>query len=332
MSDPSIQTLCCHSPVRGNPSISVMTEFNSVPFNVVCLLSSLAGIGGAIYQMLPREETSLSQRWFSLTSLRGRQIIVWLAFADLLASLGLFMRSVVKLHDCFLEDPVEPESVAFCIILAAWTEYFYVVTWAWTLVYAVDTWMALEQKSGKPVLYHLLVWSVPAVLVSIGLLILYYPDADCHNSRTDSDAFFRLLPNYFVTYGPIGTVMVACPIFYLLSTQRIRLLVTNCLGQVTKKERTVVKAVKRRFGLINLAFYICWLPNLVNGIVIWVSWYNLPKSFMITLWYMMAVLNPLQALFNSIVYQRANLKIIVPFKLTRSPNETTPLIQTNINT
>lgn len=109
----------------------------------------------------------------------------------------------------------------------------------------------------------------------------------CHNSGSDAETFLRLLPNYFVTYTPIATVMLVCPVLYLWSIQRIRLLVTNCLGQVTKKERGVITSVRLRFGLINLAFYVCWLPNLINGIIIWVAWYNLPAKLLITLWYMM---------------------------------------------
>lgn len=38
-------------------------------------------------QILPREGFTISQRWRSFS--RGRDIIVWLAVADLLASLGL---------------------------------------------------------------------------------------------------------------------------------------------------------------------------------------------------------------------------------------------------
>jgi hypothetical protein len=51
MADPSIQTFCCLKPGYENPSITAMFEFNSKPYNIVCLLSSLFGMAGAIYQV-----------------------------------------------------------------------------------------------------------------------------------------------------------------------------------------------------------------------------------------------------------------------------------------
>jgi len=223
---------------------------------------------------------------------------------------------------------MEMEGIAFCIILAAWIEFFFSVTWMWTLLYAVDTYRAFCRKPGQPVLYHMLAWSLPSVLTAVGLTVLYYPNADCHNLGPDDSAFLTLLPNYFVTYTPIATIMIVNPILYLLCTRKVHTLVANCLSQFTKKERSVVDGVKIKFLLIILSFYVCWLPNLINGVIIWSSWDELPRNFMLTIWYTMAVLNPLQAFFNSMVYRGASLKIIVPFRGS-SPNEQTPLIPSN---
>lgn len=52
MADPSIQTFCCHKPRMGNPSVSLMSEFNSTTYNIVCLVSSVLGCLGAIYQVI----------------------------------------------------------------------------------------------------------------------------------------------------------------------------------------------------------------------------------------------------------------------------------------
>lgn len=41
-------------------------------------------------QILPREDFTISQQWRSFS--RGRDIIVWLAVADFLASLGLLLQ------------------------------------------------------------------------------------------------------------------------------------------------------------------------------------------------------------------------------------------------
>ncbi|BES95693.1 Ocular albinism type 1 protein [Nesidiocoris tenuis] len=335
MSDPSIQTFCCHLPGKKNPSISIMSEFNSSGFNTVTLISSLLGCAGAIYQLLPREETLGSRRWFSLTSVRGRQIVKWLALADFMASLGVFLRSLVKIDDYYETTVDEDDTIILCIILAAWIQYFYVVTWAWNLFYAIDTYLAIKKKPGYPKLYHSLAWTVPAALSSIGLAVLYIPDADCHNVGMDTTAtYLRLLPNFILTYAAICCVMIACPVIYFITMREVDHIVTSSMGQVTSKERAVIQAVQLRFGLIILAFWLCWLPNLVNGIVVWVSWFDLPRRFVLILWYTMAVLNPLQAFFDSLVYRRANMKIVNPFAsraLSVKPTERTPLVQSPVN-
>lgn len=142
MSDPTIQTFCCHRTGNNEEmSVKVMNEFNSNYYNVVCLASSLVGIIGATYQVsieytiitylilyiklklfffkcskkmatiyirintrmirdllfafnralfqiLPYlVETKEEYRMHS-SSRRGRQIVIWLAVADLLASIG----------------------------------------------------------------------------------------------------------------------------------------------------------------------------------------------------------------------------------------------------
>lgn len=56
--------------------------------------------------------------------------------------------------------------------------------------------------------------------------------------------------------------------------------------------------------MINLVFYICWLPNLICGITLWTMWHALPERFLISIWYIMAIINPLQAFFNTLVYRK----------------------------
>uniref|UniRef100_A0A1B6EJT8 G-protein coupled receptors family 1 profile domain-containing protein n=1 Tax=Cuerna arida TaxID=1464854 RepID=A0A1B6EJT8_9HEMI len=333
MSDPALQTFCCYPPGEGSvpPAIWVLTEFNSKSYNYVCLVSSFIGILGAGYQMLPRTETPLAHRWYTMTSSRGRHIIQWLAFADLLATLGVFLRSLLKLNN-FLY-PLGDASITYCAIFAAWIQYFYCVTWMWTLCYAVDMFLALRERPGHPVLYHMFCWLIPSVLTAVGLAILYLPNADCHNLGPDESAFLRILPNYLLTYLPMVTVMVANPILYLCSLRSVTDLITQSLAQYTRKERAIIDAVKVKFGLILLVFYICWLPNLINSLFLWFEWYDLPAQTVYVLLYVMAVVNPLQALFNSLVYRRSSEKLVSPFhrKANQEASETTPLVPGDVN-
>lgn len=69
-------------------------------------------------------------------------------------------------------------------------------------------------------------------------------------------------------------------------------------------ERSINTTLKWKFFMINLIFYICWTPNLIGGITMWTSWHKLPEKFLIPIWYLMAILNPLQAFFNALVYRK----------------------------
>jgi hypothetical protein len=98
-------------------AVTIMQEFNTDAYNAVCLFSSCLGIFGAIYQILPRQEFSNKHRWLSFSAERGRKIIVWLAVADLLASLGVFARSTIWINYKNIMPAVEDDSsVVFCAI------------------------------------------------------------------------------------------------------------------------------------------------------------------------------------------------------------------------
>ncbi|XP_071644231.1 G-protein coupled receptor 143 [Temnothorax longispinosus] len=302
MADPTLQTFCCHHTNRTDMAIAIMQEFNTDAYNTVCMLSSTMGMIGAIYQILPREDSSNSYRRRSFS--RGRDIIVWLAVADLLASLGVFVRSALWRNFKSI-IPIEGDmpNVVFCAVLSAWIQYFYMATWIWTLCYAVDMKLLLGDKNGRPACYHVLAWMLPAILTAFGLIILYIPNANCHSLTSLSSALLRILPNYFATYVLLAVVMIANPILYVASTRDLETAVLHSMAQMTGRERRLIQTVRLKFALINVVYYVCWTPNLINGILLWTLWFQLPIKAIITLWYIMAVTNPLQAFFNAIVYQ-----------------------------
>lgn len=51
MSDPTIQTFCCHHGNGTDVAVTVAEGFNTNSYNIVCLLSSGLGILGAVYQV-----------------------------------------------------------------------------------------------------------------------------------------------------------------------------------------------------------------------------------------------------------------------------------------
>ncbi|KAK9890755.1 hypothetical protein WA026_012102 [Henosepilachna vigintioctopunctata] len=215
--------------------------------------------------------------------------------------------------------------VIFCVLSSALVQYFYTATWIWTFCYALDMQFVLKEKEFNSKYYHIVAWMTPFFTTSIGLSILYIPDADCHVSKSLLTVITRILPNYVVTYVPIALVMVFNPNLYKQSTKDMERIITGVSGQFTNRERELVEAVKMKFFLINLVFYICWIPNLVNGILLWVLWFDVPLNFISIVWYSMAFLNPLQAFFNCLVYRRWNRnseKIIIPWQKRQVAQET----------
>lgn len=306
MSDPTIQTFCCHHSGNNlDMAVKIMNEFNTDSYNTVCLTSAAIGIIGAIYQIIPSPvDPEKIQKWHTFSSIRGRRIIIWLAVADLFASLGVLIRSSLWLrYKNIMPMPNDDVSVLFCSIISAWTQYFYTATWFWTLFYAIDTWLTLKGRDSHPVLYHSVSWGVPAATTSIGLSILYLPDATCHNLTSLTAALIKVLPNYFATYLTIAIVMIVNPIMYMKAGKDAEVAVALPLAQFTSKERKLVDALRCKFFLINMVFYVCWLPNLVNGILLWTMWFNMPVKVIISIWYIMALMNPLQALLNALVYR-----------------------------
>lgn len=53
MADPTIQIFCCrHSNKSSDMSLVLIQEFNTDMYNTVCMLSSIIGILGSIYQVI----------------------------------------------------------------------------------------------------------------------------------------------------------------------------------------------------------------------------------------------------------------------------------------
>lgn len=68
-------------------------------------------------QILPRQQYSSNHRWLSFSAIRGRKIIIWLAVADLFASLGVFVRSSLWINFKNIMPAVKDDSsVLFCAL------------------------------------------------------------------------------------------------------------------------------------------------------------------------------------------------------------------------
>lgn len=83
--------------------------------------------------------------------------------------------------------------------------------------------------------------------------------------------------------------MIANPCLYHHSTKDMERIITGISGQCTSRERDIIDAIKFKFFIINIIFYICWIPNLINAILLWTLWFDLPVDFIIATWYAMVM-------------------------------------------
>lgn len=142
-------------------------------------------------------------------------------------------------------------------------------------------------------------------------ILFFY--SSCHNYSDISTALLHKLPNYLVNHVPILFVMIANPIIYVQCSREVDKQLIQRYGQYTNNERQVHDLFKIKFSLINIIFYVCWLPNILNAIFIWSMWSRLSRDpfakIVVFNWYIIAVLNPLQAFFNAFVYRKWNEKL-----------------------
>ncbi|XP_060529684.1 G-protein coupled receptor 143-like isoform X2 [Cylas formicarius] len=320
MSDPTIQTFCCRRGNGSDVANVIVDAFDANVYNVACVCSSLLGALGAIYQILPRTQSRGRSKLVSHTESRGRKIVTWLAMADLAAAIGVLARSLSWMsHGSILSTTVDSPTIMFCVGTSTFIQYFYASTWFWTVFYALDMRQVLKRNEPDFSRYHLTAWTVPAILTAVGLFPLYYPNASCHEGVSHGETALRVLPNYLVTYVPILAVMVASPWAYCSSLRDLRRIVSGTSGQYTEKERGIVHAIKFKCAAINAVYYGCWLPNLVNGVMVWALPGACPARYLVLVWYVMAFTNPLQAFLNCLVYRRwavGSERITLPWRQT----------------
>lgn len=312
MASPLLSSFCCefHCNVAENaschlqmPRWELLFRDGTMSYNILCILSSVFGVIGAVYQLRLRlhDLFGYSARMPEAINRQSR-IIFWLAAADGFASLGILIRSCIWLS--FDRSHAFVFGDLLCAIISGWIQYFYICTYLWTVMFAVDTYMnAGDSDKCSLWLYHTLTWGLSFLICAVGLTILYYPGLDsCGNTN-----IARQLPHYLASYIAIVCAMVINPILLWKSSKLVHKDLRQ-RGSSLIEQKQIVGEVMGRFFSVILIFYACWLPNVVNGIVLLslnaeIEYRSLGHSVIIALWQMMALLNPIQGFLNSLVYR-----------------------------
>lgn len=165
----------CHHRNHSDFAFRLMNQFHRDSYLIVTMASSTLGILGSFYQIFIRKEEVDSSPRRSM----GRKIIVALAYSDLFASTGVFVRSALW---SFVNEimPLEDDtvSVIFCSVTSAWIQVFYTATWFWTLIYAYNMKRSLTNQPAREKELHIFVWSISILFTAIGTSSLYIPDAE----------------------------------------------------------------------------------------------------------------------------------------------------------
>lgn len=81
--------------------------------------------------------------------------------------------------------------------------------------------------------------------------------------------------------------MIVNPILYWKTSLKAEEMIVSVSGRFTHSERRHLRNLKLKFFSINFVFYICWIPNLINAVLLWTLWNDLPRNFLLFDWYLM---------------------------------------------
>ncbi|XP_019642297.1 PREDICTED: G-protein coupled receptor 143-like [Branchiostoma belcheri] len=277
----------------------------------VAIAAAVLGLGGAGCQVV-RWRSRLSRAAQRRRPSPNPVIVFCLALSDFMACIGVIARAVGIL---VFDPPLEvrpgvyvPTQGITAIYVGSTIEivnlYFYSATYMWTLVYAIDITMQLKNTDVPISLYHVLCWTAPAVFVGLSMFSVFFevPKAPGQDIQQCA-AGFHLVLHYIFSYTPIVAVMLANPAIYITASRLLEITVRPMLGRYTQRERQVISAIKIKFLLIVVIFTLCWLPNVIDG-VIQISLIkddHMGDRFF-ALWIIEAALNPLQGLLNCLAY------------------------------
>ncbi|XP_064620704.1 G-protein coupled receptor 143-like [Lineus longissimus] len=314
MASPGLESFCCQNlsayyPRPDGHSIK-QDSFQTNGYNAICILSSLCSIVGALFLIFSCKNcrdtrpADVGRRRLdpSIPPGYSKRIIAWLAVADLLACTGILVRALVWLIDPDEEDHVIEDgnldfAHIFCAISSGWIQYFYLSTYMWTFCYALDIVFMVKNKQSRQILYHILGWGVSGCLCLAGIIPLYYPSLlMCQYDLLNT------VPHFLSYYIPLVFVMITNPLLYIYASKLVKGLVSGRSGRYTDSERSIVVRIREKFFLIMLVFYVCWLVNVINGILL-IFKHQVSSGVFVALWNAMAVLNPLQAVLNTLVYK-----------------------------
>ncbi|KAK7939229.1 hypothetical protein WMY93_002555 [Mugilogobius chulae] len=312
MASPRLETFCC--PNRDAATDFVVT-FQPVLFGALTLGSAAFSAIVAIIQILPKRKgyRRLGQNPLPRPASSSRILFI-ISICDILGCVGIMLRSSVWLgvpniiEEISMANNTEVWPEIFCVGSAMWIQLFFSASFWWTFCYAVDVFLVVKTSAGIStiILYHMITWGLAALLCIEGVAMLYYPSiSDCEQGLEHA------VPHYVTTYAPMLLVLIVNPVFFSRTTSAVTSLLKGRQGIYTENERRLANEIKMRFFKIMLVFFICWVPNIINESLLFYlemqsdindsTYRNIRNAALIT-WFIMGILNPMQAFLNTLAF------------------------------
>lgn len=300
------------------------------------IATSILGMMGAFYQIFTwRLTLKRSQSYtFMGSNQAGRPadvkkfsvaanpgIILWLAVADILSCLGVLAKSI-ELIAISRPRVVVPDQcvyvheeyyVYFDSPISVLGIFAYVSSFMWTFCYALDIYLQLKKRVVSLFAYHVLCWGTAAVITVFKNVLIHLRDSKpevnspCYQFHPNEKNC--VLPSaisatvYLAFFLPIIFTMFLCPILFLMSLPKIKRMQIGQARMLTDQQRKGFVLIARKFFLIVLFFWICWISNGINGLYFIGRWQQRSSEDSPFAFYVFeALTNPMQGFFNAFVF------------------------------
>ncbi|CAI9744178.1 G-protein coupled receptor 143-like isoform X1 [Octopus vulgaris] len=300
MTSPEFTAICCLKGTGRSDSSGEDEVVTSSIFNGICLASSSVSLVGTMFVLLSRRHNRQTMLVPGLKLYPVNETIQWLALADILMVIGFFTRSIIWISG-YTPYPLFSAVTLrhkLCVGITVWIEFHCISSYMWNFTYALDILLATHSKPRLKALWPFFNLVIPAVLTASGSFSIYYPSlSTCGGPNVNEVA------NYLAYFLPMLLVIVCNPFFFYYTAKKVKSLVTQQHGRYSVREQVIVQSAKVKFTMIIFVFIACWFPNVVNAILDAVPINESVQNAMWAMWVLKAIMNPLQALLNSVVFR-----------------------------
>lgn len=221
-------------------------------------------------------------------------VVYCIITAALLGNIGIIIRSCLWLHKKYpgpRDKAYGDFKHIFCGVSSVWVQYCFLAGVFWHLCYSIEAYMVSHGTTSSRWMLHIIGWVCPSFFVGLGTFIAYSPGFSSCGAQDPVEMGVL----YILILVPVIIVfLLNTAIFYKASASVKRSLIHH-FGRYSTEERKTVDGIKTKFILFSITYLICWLPNLLESILINVL-NQKSSSVVLVMLVLESVLNPCEVL------------------------------------